>query len=98
MGFTQTMIVQAASAEALVELIDGWHREQAGVAPGYQGARVLADQDAPGRYLIEVDFSSEDEAQENNARSETQRWAERLQEVAERTPEYHNYEVAHTTG
>ena len=98
MSFTQTMIVQAGSADQLVEIAEGWHRDQAGVAPGYQGARILADKDRPGTYLLEVDFSSEEEAQQNNARSETESWARQLQEVVQGQPEYRNYEVAYTTG
>ncbi len=97
MGFTQTMTVQAPSAEDLATLIDSWHRDQDGVAPGYQGARVLADEDRPGTFVLEVEFSSKAEAERNSARPETQAWAERLQGVATGTPEYHNYEVAHET-
>ena len=97
MAFTQTMTVETDSAESLVELLEDWHRDQHGVAPGYQGARLLADQDRPGRYVIEVDFSSEDEAQNNNSRPETQSWAEKLQQLAQGKPEYHNLEVAYTT-
>ena len=97
MAFTQSMIVQASSAQPLADLIEGWHREQAGVAPGYRAARVLADQDRPGRYVVQVDFSSADQAQQNNDRPETQAWAKSLQELAQGEPEYHNYEVAYTT-
>lgn len=97
MAFTQTMTVEADSAESLVELLEDWHRDQHGVAPGYEGARLLADQDRPGRYVIEVDFSSEDAAQNNNSRPETQSWAETLRELAQGQPEYHNLRVAYTT-
>jgi quinol monooxygenase YgiN len=98
MAFTQIMTVQATSPEPLAALVEGWHREQAGVAPGYRAARVLADRDRPGRFLLEVDFSSEEEATENNDRPETQAWAQQLQGLAQDTPEYHNYEVAYSTG
>lgn len=98
MAFTQTMTVQAASPEALAALLDGWHREQHGVAPGYQTSRLLADQDRPGRYVIEVNFSSEEEARRNNDRPETRAWAQKLQQIATATPEYANFAVAHRTG
>lgn len=97
MAFTQTMTVETDSAESLVDLLEDWHRDQHGVAPGYEGARLLTDQDRPGRYVIEVEFSSEDEAQNNNSRPETQSWAEKLQQLAQGQPEYHNLEVAYTT-
>lgn len=97
MTFTQTLTVQADSPEPLAELLDGWHRDQAGAAPGYRGARVLADRDRPGRYVLEVEFSSEEEAQTNSARPETQAWAQKLQGVAQSEPVYNNYEVTYTT-
>lgn len=98
MAFIQTMAVQADDAQGLADLLDGWHADQAGVAPGYQGARLLADRDQPGRYLIEVDFTSQEDARRNNDRPETQAWAQRLQEQARAQPEYHNYDVAFSTG
>ena len=97
MAFTQTMTVQADSAEALANLLEGWHRDQRGVAPGYESARLLADRDRPGHYLIEVDFTSEEEAQRNDARSETQEWASKLQQAAQSQPEYRNFQVAYAT-
>ena len=98
MAFTQTMTVQADSAEQLTDLLDGWDRDQKGVAPGYEGSRLLADTDDAGRYVIEVDFSSESEARDNNARPETQAWADRLQAATQGEPEYHNYEVVYQSG
>lgn len=97
MSFTQTMTVHADAAEPLVELIDAWHREQVGVAPGYQGARVLADTQRSGRFVIEVDFSSEDEAAENNARAETSAWADQLDALVDGAPEYTDFTVVHAT-
>lgn len=97
MVFTQTMTVQAGSAQPLVDLLEGWHREQAGVAPGYRAARVLADKDRPGRYVVAVDFASAAEAERNNARPDTQAWAQQLAGLAQSEPEYRNYELAYTT-
>lgn len=98
MAFIQTMTVRADSAEGLTELLEEWHREQAGVAPGYRGARALADQDRAGRYVIEVDFSSREEAEENNARPETQEWAQKMQALVEGEPEYRHYQAVYTAG
>jgi quinol monooxygenase YgiN len=97
MAFTQTMTVQAGSAEPLADLLVGWHRDQQGVAPGYEGARLLADRDQPGRYVIEVQFASEAEARRNNDRPETRAWADKLQGLTDGQPEYHNFEVAYRT-
>ena len=97
MSFTQTMAVEADDADSIADLIREWHREQAGVAPGYRGGRVLADLDQPGRYVIEIDFTSEAEARENSDRPETQRWADSLRALAKTAPTYHNYAVSYTT-
>lgn len=98
MSFTQTITVRAPDADGLAELMRRWHDEQAGVAPGYRGARLLADRDEPGRYVIEVDFTSLEEAQANNDREATRTWAGRLEELVEDAPAYGNFDVAFTTG
>lgn len=98
MTFTQTLTVQAGSADQLTELLREWHRDQAGAAPGYHGARVLSDRAQQGRYVIEVEFTSASDAQKNNDRPETQSWATGLRKVAEADPEYRDYDVVFTTG
>jgi hypothetical protein len=95
MPFTQIMTLHGVDAEALKAHVARWHDDQAGVAPGYLGARVLADDD--DRYLIEVDFTSEEDARRNNDRSETAQWAEELKRMADGQPTYQNLrEVAST--
>lgn len=76
MGFLQLIEVGDTDPQALADHITSWHREQHGTAPGYLGARLLADTDRPGWHVIEVDFSSAEEAQRNNDRPETAQWAE----------------------
>lgn len=98
MSFTQMMTVRTSDAQRLRELIDGWHRDQHGVAPGYEGARVLADRERPDHWLIEVDFSSEEEARRNNDRPETQAWSDGLRELVDGEPEYRDFELAYATG
>ena len=95
MAFTQIITVKGADEQALKELISTWDREQSGVAPGYQGARVLADSD--GRHLVEVDFSSREEAERNNDRPETQAWAERLREIAGADASYQDLRQVYAT-
>jgi len=68
------------------------------VAPGYLGYRMLADLDEPGRYLIVVDFSSREEAEQNNDRPETQESARQLQGLTEGEPGYASYEDVETRG
>lgn len=97
MGFTQVLTVEGADEQALHEHVANWDAEQSGVAPGYLGARVLADEDRPGRYLVEVDFSSKEEAQRNNDSPETATWAEQLRGLAGGEAAYLNLRQVCTT-
>jgi quinol monooxygenase YgiN len=97
MSFTQMMTVRTDDADRLQSLIAGWHDEQHGTAPGYRGARILSDREQPDRWLIEVDFSSREEAERNNERPETAAWAQDLRDLVEGAPDYHDYEVTFTT-
>jgi hypothetical protein len=81
MAFTQLIRIEGADEQALHDHAAAWDSEQRGVAPGYIGVRVLASQDTPGRHVIEVDFSSEEEARENDERDETRAWATKLREL-----------------
>jgi quinol monooxygenase YgiN len=94
MAFVQTIEVQAAEETPLCQHLAAWHAEQAGLAPGYQGGRVLADNDSPGRFVIEVDFSSREEAERNNERAETAAWATKLRELVSGEPRYANCRLA----
>lgn len=96
MTFIQVIEVAGADEQELRDLVSQWDEDQSGVAPGYLGARVLADE-SNGHHLIEVDFSSEEEAQRNNDRSATQQWAGELQRLADGEPTYRNLNVLATT-
>lgn len=99
MGFTQTIEVSAADENALRDHVAAWHAEQHGIAPGYLGARILADADQSDRYVIEVDFDSRDDANRNNERPETAAWATRLGELTNRDTTYRNFrQVSATSG
>jgi quinol monooxygenase YgiN len=98
MGFTQTMAVRASDGEALAEMMTEWHEVEAGVAPGYLGSRLFAYRDDPGRFLILVDFSSVEEAEQNNDRPETQQWAGRLQQLIDGEPKFSNLDEIHRVG
>lgn len=97
MSFTQIMSVHTPDADRLKELIAGWHADQHGKAPGYQGARLLADREQPDRWLVEVDFTSREEADRNNERPETEDWARKLRALAEGEPGYRDYDLVYTT-
>lgn len=94
----QTMAVRAADRGALADLMTTWHEAEAGRAPGYQGSRLLADRDDPGRYVIVVDFSSAEEAERNNDRQETQEWASNLAGLIDGEPEFGNFDEIGAVG
>ncbi len=99
MTFTQIIEVEGVDDEqALRDHLATWDTDQAGSAPGYLGARLLADTDAPGRYHVVVDFASEDEAKANNDRPETAAWADRTRELSGGEPTYRNLRSVYATG
>ena len=97
MSFTQTIEVEASDERALHDHLSSWDAEQSGVAPGYVGARLLADAASPGRYLIEANFSSEEEAARNNDRPETHSWATKLNELVTGEPRFTNYRLVYAS-
>ena len=79
---------------------------------GYIGTRLLADRDEPGRYVILAEFAEVDgdltpaeEAERNNRREETERWAReapcarrrrtRLDPLRRALPHRHHRQPAH---
>lgn len=98
MGFVQTIAIRTPQIDAVEDLLDDWHKDQAGVAPGYLFSRVLADRDDEGRYVIIVDFESAELAAENNDRPETGAWAESLATMIEGDAEFVQYDEVHRTG
>ncbi|MFP4635444.1 MAG: hypothetical protein ACLFRD_06255 [Nitriliruptoraceae bacterium] len=98
MSFTQLIEVDGVDdPQALHQLMADWDSKEKGRAPGYLGCRVLGDQERPGHYLIEVDFSSQEEAKRNNQRPETEAWASNLKQVIRGEPTYRDLEQVCTT-
>lgn len=98
MSFTQIIEVEGVTDEdALVDHLQGWDARESGSAPGYLRSRLFADEDRDGRYLIEVDFSSKDDAERNSDRQETAEWAAGLAKLAGGEPRYHNLRQVVTT-
>ncbi len=106
MRFSQEMRVRCSDPDALVELLAEWDRDQA-AAPimGYIGTRLLANRDEPGAFVIlaefaevEGDLTAAEEAERNNQREETERWATRLRELLEGEPEWVHFDELYRTG
>jgi hypothetical protein len=104
--FTQTISVRAEEADELVALLAEWDRLQASTEiMGYIGTRLLADRDDPGHYLIVAEFAqvdeevaAADEAEWNNQREETERWAAKLQRAVDGEPEWGHFDELYRTG
>lgn len=104
-NFTQTISVQCAEPEKLIELIAQWDRNQATAdIMGYMGTRVLADREHLGRYLIIADFgvvdpnvSAAEEAARNNERPETQAMGVAVTELLDGPAEYGNFDELYRT-
>ena len=97
MTFVQTIEIETDDIGPVTDLVSKWHADQAGVAPGYLRARILAEEELRNHYVIEVDFSSKKGAEANNARPETGAWAERLDDLTEGAPTFRNLALVHTT-
>ena len=93
MKFTQHVVFWSDDLEAVRALMDDWTNNDAATAPGYQGGRLLAFRDKPGRYVIQADFESWDLAQQNSDRPETGAWAAKLHELITEEPKYENLDV-----
>jgi quinol monooxygenase YgiN len=90
MPFTQTIEVRTEDPQAVQDHVAAFHTQQKDKAPGYRRARVLEDGDRPGTYVIEVDFTSAEEAKENSNRPETGKWAQELRSLIAGEPAYRN--------
>jgi hypothetical protein len=96
--FIQLIEIETADVGPVNDLIKRWHEEQVGIAPGYRAIRVLADRGRANTYVIEVEFSSEEDAARNNERAETRQWAASLRELVNREPRYINLTESYSTG
>ncbi len=103
--FVQTITFRSEQPEVLVELAKQWDGLQASQdIMGYSGARILADRDDPGRFVmiaeftvVDPDLTAAQEAFINNERSQTQEYAEKFRAIAIGEPEWHHYDELYST-
>ena len=104
--FEQTISFRCGDREALVELLREWDAGQAATEVlGYTGTRLLADRDDPGSYMILAEFAEVDgaltpaeEAERNNQREATERWAAKLRDLVVGEPDWTHYDELYRTG
>lgn len=106
MRFTQGISVRCGHPDALVGLLAEWDELQSTTdVMGYIGTRLLADRDDPGRFMIMSEFAevdgdvtAADEAERNNQREETERWAAQLRAMVEGEPQWIHFDELYRTG
>ena len=106
MRFAQGIRVRCDDPEALLDLLAEYDVAQAGTeVMGYIGTRLLADRDEPGSYLMLAEFAEVDgdltpaeEAERNNQREETERWAQKLRALVGGEPDWTHYDELYRTG
>lgn len=104
--FEQGIWLKCSDPAALVQLLAAWDTDQAAThVMGYIGTRLLADRDKPGSYLILAEFAEADgdltaaeEAERNNQREETDRWAQKLRALADGELSWTHYDELYRTG
>ena len=106
MRFAQGIRVHCSDPDSLLRLLAEWDAGRAKAElTGYIGTRLLADRDHPGSYMILAEFAEVDgdltpaeEAELNNQREETARWAENLRSLVDGEPEWTHYDELYRTG
>ncbi len=106
MRFAQGIRIKCSDAEALAELLAEWDEGQASTdVMGYIGTRLLADRENPGHFMVLAEFAEVDgdltaseEAESNNQREETERWAAKLRALVEGEPEWIQFDELYRTG
>jgi hypothetical protein len=106
MRFSQGMSVRCGDPDALVKLLADWDAMQSTTdVMGYIGTRLLADRDNPGHFMIlsefaevDGDLTAADEAERNNQREETERWAAQLRSLVEEEPQWIHFDELYRTG
>ena len=59
LNFSHMIFVRSDDPAAIVELLEQWDQQQASAdIMGYMGARLLADRENQGQYIIVADFRS----------------------------------------
>lgn len=92
MKFSQHIVINATDEDALLNLV---RDDPSGLPPGLTGLRLLRFRDKPGRYAIQAEFDSWENADKSNDRPEVQAWATRLAEMIEGDPKYENLDVVY---
>jgi hypothetical protein len=106
MKFAQMINFRTDDPDGVIALMAETDRAQATAdIMGYIGARLVANRDDPGSYIIIAEFAEVDgdltaaeEAELNNLREETERFADQLRQLVEGEPEWVHFDELYRTG
>ena len=106
MRFTQAISFRSDNPDAIVELLTATDRDQASLdVMGYIGGTMLANRDDPGHFMLLADFaevdgdlSAAEEADLNNRREETEKWAQAFRDLIDGEPEWIHFDQIYRTG
>ncbi len=89
MRFSRHIVFYAGSDEDVLALVAG----SDGAGSARSGGRVLKFRDKPGRYVIQTDYDSWEDARVNNNAAAADEWAARVREVAQSEVKYEDLDV-----
>ena len=91
-GFVQIIQWKTSRIDE-VEALSEEYRQGRDATTGPSRVLVLADRDNAGTYYTVAQFASAEAAEANNGRPETQAFAERMAELCDGPPTFHNTDV-----
>ena len=92
MGFVQIIEFRTSKPDEMRKVGDEWE-QQAGDESTSRRRMLTQDRDNPGRYLNIVFFDSYESAMENSNLPETNEFAQKMMELVDGPPTFHNLDV-----
>ena len=94
MAFVQIIEFSSSRIEEMRQILEEFRARRAETGgPAPVRATFCADRDNPGRYFNLVEFASYEEAMENSSRPDTSEMAQRMAELMDGPPTFHNLDV-----
>lgn len=106
MRFTQIIRFKCSNPDLLIQGAKEYDVHRASTDPtGFIGAKVLADRDHPGQYIVIAEFAEVDgqrtaaeEAELNNSWEEDTGWFQKFMDSIDGEPEWMNFDELYRTG
>ena|SRR5438270_6394740 len=95
MAFVQIVEFSSAKFDEMAALADQYQKDTEGKRTTRR-VTLAVDRDNPNRYAIIAEFDSYEAAMENSNLPETEALAEKMRELADGPPTWHNLEVIST--